>query len=385
MREILIICLSNLKHDPRVKRQIAFLNDKYKITTLGFTDPEVNGVDFYKIEYSKYNANTNPFLLFLKIMDLTILKNYEKAFWKSLDNPKKVLNKLKNKNFDLIIANDITAMPLVTEIKKTGTKIIFDAHEYYPELFQDNWKWRIFFKKQFTYLCDKYIPIADKMLCTSESMSKEYKKYYDVNPVVITNAPEYEKLPVTKVNQDKVKIIHHGGFKASRHIEILVEMMEYLDERFNMDLVVFMPTSDKNYVKRIKKMAKKNERISFIPPVPMPDISREFNKYDIGIHTLMPVNLNHKITIPNKFFEYVQSRLMIVASGGTEMARLVNKYNCGITFTDFTARNVADKLNTLTIDDIIFYKKQSHKNAKELSSMENKKTLIKTIETLINN
>lgn len=383
MKKVLIICLSDLEYDPRVRRQIDFLKNKYLITTLGLRSPQVENVNFYSIKYSTFNENKNPFILINKVFKLIVQKKYEEVFWKSIDiNEEKILE-LYDKRFDVIIANDISAMPIAMRIKNEDTKVIFDAHEYYAEWYNDNWKWRTFIKKMIVYLCNKYIPMADEMLCTSESMAEEYKKDYNFNPVVITNAPTYEKLSVSNVISEKIRIIHHGGFKASRHIDILVDMMKYLDERFYLDLVVFMPSSDKNYVAKIKEKASKYKRINFIPPVPMPEISKSFNSYDIGIHTLLPVNLNHKITIPNKFFEYVQSRLMIVTPGKTEMARLVNEYECGITLDDFNAKSVAEILNSLTTKDIMKYKENSNKNARQLSNIYNQKVLLKTISRII--
>ena len=60
----------------------------------------------------------------------------------------KYLESIKElKDFDLILANDIETLPLAFRLKgNSGTKVIFDAHEYATRQFENDRKWRILFK-----------------------------------------------------------------------------------------------------------------------------------------------------------------------------------------------------------------------------------------------
>lgn len=49
MKRILIIVFSDIQHDARVARQIAFLKENYKLSVLAFGGKENDGYQFIKI------------------------------------------------------------------------------------------------------------------------------------------------------------------------------------------------------------------------------------------------------------------------------------------------------------------------------------------------
>ena len=50
------------------------------------------------------------------------------------------------------------------------------------------------------------------------------------------------------------------------------------------------------------------------------------------------------------------------------MSRYVNKFDLGMIAKDWTAKSLAETIANTKIDKLTFYKNQSHKFAKELSS-----------------
>ena len=51
MKTILVISYSNLATDPRVNRQIRWLNEFYHVIAAGLTDPSVPGVRFISLSH----------------------------------------------------------------------------------------------------------------------------------------------------------------------------------------------------------------------------------------------------------------------------------------------------------------------------------------------
>ncbi len=49
MKKLLIISFTDQKMDPRVNRQIRFLKDKYKVSTVGLKSAEIDNVIFYPL------------------------------------------------------------------------------------------------------------------------------------------------------------------------------------------------------------------------------------------------------------------------------------------------------------------------------------------------
>jgi hypothetical protein len=281
----------------------------------------------------------------------------------------------------VIIVNDIESLPLALSIKKRA-KVLFDAHEYAPREYEDLWRWRILHQKYRTYLCKKFIPQCDRMITVCEGIADEYAAHFDVRPEIITNASDYRDLEPSEVHPEKIRIIHHGGVAPSRKLENMIEMMDYTDDRFSLDLML-VPSGPKEYFTVIRTMGEKRHNVRFVDPVPMKDIVQATNHYDIGLYVLEPNSFNNRYALPNKFFEFIQSRLAIAIGPSPEMKKLVKKYNLGIVSDDFSPRTMAEKINALTTEQIRFYKRQSHLAAKELSSERNLETMEKIIRQMI--
>ena len=375
-KKILIISASDLKNDPRVYRQIEFLKDNFNVTTLGLEDSEIENVRFYKLGFNK-TFFSRLIILFVRIFRLYgFLENY----W--LKN--KVIikdNSILNGKFDLIIANEIETVPLAFKCFNK-TKIILDLHEYAPREFEDKLSWKILHQKYVVHQCKKYLKSCDALTTVCTGIADEYKKTFDVNSEVITNAAKYYDLKPSNVNAN-IKIIHHGAAISSRKIEMMIEVINHLDKRFTLDLMLTLV--QKKYYDKLVNLVKGNERINIIPPVDMKDIVEKINKYDIGLFLLPPVNFNYEYALPNKFFEFIQARLAIAIGPSPEMNGIVKKYDLGIVSKNFEAVEMAETLNSLTSEKIYYYKMQADKSSHILSQEENKKKLREVVFNLIGN
>jgi glycosyltransferase involved in cell wall biosynthesis len=288
--------------------------------------------------------------------------------------------------FDLIIANDVESLPLAFELKKNA-KIIFDAHEYAPRHFEDKLMWRIFFQPFNIHLCKKYIPKVDAMTTVGKGLSIEYEKNFAVKNSIITNATWYAEINPSTVDVDKIKLIHHGGSTPSRKLELMIEMMSHLDNRFTLDLMLIVPqlasSKTSNYIDHLKQLASGDSRIRFLPPIKSEGLVKFINQYDIGVFLLPPVNFNYANTLPNKLFDFIQARLAVAIGPTPEMTEIVNHFDLGIVAEDFSPKKLADKLNAVTIEKLKHYKMQSGIAAKELSAEKNKELLNSIIKALL--
>jgi hypothetical protein len=161
----------------------------------------------------------------------------------------------------------------------------------------------------------------------------------------------------------------------------MIEMMQYLDERFSLTLILQETNlSSSNYARKLKKMAQTNSRIDFLEIMPQDRLIQFCNDYDIGFFFMPPSNTNITNSLANKFFQYLQSRLMLVVSPLPEMKRLVEAYNLGLVGENFDIKALAQRLNSLGAEEIMYFKRKSHESARELSSDFNRKKLQKIIE-----
>jgi len=369
--KILIIAYPSLLKDPRPYRQISLLHKDNYIHTIGGAPSGLEN-NFTVLKKHKF---------ILELLRLIALKFKFYSFYNLDIYKRQVIKKMTDESFDLVIVHEVRLLPMALLIAK-GTPVILDAHEYSPKNFDDNIFWRFFIKKYYIFLCEKFIPKTDKILTVSDGIVRAYKEKFNKETYLLTNAASYERdiFPNT-IAKDKIRLIHHGIASSSRKLELLIEMMKFLDNnKYELTFMLTSSTLSKFYLNRLKKMSK-DLNILFVPPVEREDLIRFSSKYDIGVHFVPPTNFNLKYGLGNKFFEFIQSRLVIAIGPDIEMSKYVKKYKLGIIANTWEPRSLADAISNVSNKKLMFFKNQAHKYAEKLSSKENDKLFCEIIKS----
>jgi glycosyltransferase involved in cell wall biosynthesis len=373
---VLVLSFSNLARDPRVNRQIRFLSERYRIIAAGYAPPDVPGVEFVPVELRAKSIAGKARSLFQYA-----IRNYDGYYWRQ-GHVRDLLERLANVRPDIIVANDLETLPLALRLA-AGAKVVFDAHEYAPLEWEDLLRFRLFEKPYRVRLCQRYIPQVDAMLTVCQSIADTYERDTGVRPVVITNAPDYEAaLEPSEPEGDpaRIRLVHHGGASPSRKLELMIEMMALLDERFELD---FLLTGNPAYTHELQRLAAGDPRIRFLDPVPMRELPRFLNRYDAGVYLLAPTSFNNRYALPNKLFEFIQARLAVVIGPSPEMARVVREAGCGVVAEDFTAAALATSLRKLDRGTVQRYKQHAHAAALELSAERNREILFGVLDEVL--
>lgn len=373
-KRILIFAYHDINRDPRAQRQIKWLSEFYQVDYICKTPATELKAKYYLLDNVNYIVSKLRMIYLL----FRFFKKY--TFPKSI---KKIKEQIKGNCYDIIIVHHINLLPAVEELKERS-KIILDAHEYYTEIYDDSLLWRLLMKPYHYWLAKKYLKICDLLIAVNESMAERYKNEFGLKTEFITNAVDFEEQYPTKVDASEIKMVHHGLASRSRKIEMMIELMKYLDKRYSLTLILLeINKLSKIYVNELKKIAKNNNRIIFIEPVSMKELVSFCNKYDIGLFFMPPTNYNEEYSLANKVFQFIQSRLMLAFSPLPEMKKIVLKYNLGILSDNFDVRNLAAKLNKLTAKEIYNFKLNAHKYANELSSEQNKVKFLELIKNFL--
>lgn len=378
MKHILVISFSNLKTDSRVRRHVNLLKKTYALTVACFEAEATSEYDLILLEEARLTPVRKS-----KLATLLALRLFKQAY--QTQYPHFSLGNRLTSKPNLIIANDVETLPLAFSIaEKYQCPVVMDAHEYAPRHFEDKLMWRLFFQPLNLYLCKKYIPRVTGFITIGKGLAREYEKHFPVKPVVVTNANNYFELSPSKASDTKIKLVHHGIANASRKLELMIEMMNYLDERFTLDMFLLSPSQGsaktKNYPTELKALAAKNPRVRILDPIKSELIVPQINAYDMGVFLVPPINFNYENGLPNKLFDFIQARLAIAVGPTPEMAEIVHQYNLGVVSHDFNPKSLADKLNAMTRDDLMKFKTNTARAAQELNAEENAKILVKVIE-----
>lgn len=373
------MCIANPSKNPRPNRIINLLTQKgYSVDTIAYkSDGNLNIFNENILEELSLNKKEKIKRLFLKVLRLFIpnlsvkIKITEKIY--NLDKIKMDLN-----CYDLVVVENIEMLPFA--VNNNSKKILCDLREFYPLEYENSFLFRLLESKFKIDICKKYLKKCDELITVSTGLIKGYQKYFNLTPKLLMSTPNYFEISV-KVNDGKnIKMVHHGAANIDRKLENMIEMFKYLDDRFYLD---FYLVGNQKYINKLKEISKPYSKIRFLEPVPFNDIIPTMNQYDIGLYLLEPTGFNTEYALPNKFFEYIQARLMLAIGPSYDMKKIVEQYNLGIVSKNFDSKELAIELNKLSYEDILIYKENSNIASKELCYENESKKLTAILDKLL--
>jgi hypothetical protein len=430
---LLILCLSDISKDPRVIRQINWLESDYELIVAGYTRPLDHSVCFIDISppgwfYRKIRSSLAKIsilkyiychfrkiryslakILILKLIYRSIFsstisstnvisdglrgysqnENVELEFNPNIYYENKIKNiscydNLKQIEPNLILANDLDCLVIARQLWP-NVKVVFDAHEFAPGEYNstDNF-WLKNEKPSRIWACNNYLSSVSGMTTVCQGIADEFNRNFNIpcNIEIITNSPFFESIPV-KGTGSIIRVIHHGIGSPLRKIELMAEAVKELGKGWELHLILV--EGDFAYIKSLKKRYKNYANIYFHDPVPTKLIAKFISQFDIGIFILEPDIFNYKWALPNKFFEFIQARLAIAVGPSPEMARIVNSYGLGIVSPDFSAESMASSLKSLSKIEIDIFKSNSNNAASIYSAERNRDKMLSVIKNALTN
>ncbi|WP_153786938.1 glycosyltransferase [Pseudomonas sp. EMN2] len=361
MKTVLLLSFSNLIRDPRVHRHGVCLAETFRVVTAGY-----GGAPSYASEHIEIPSprQSGLFKKLLKAVFL-FLRIYAPVYWLD-DDKRRARALLKDRQYDVIVANDASSLPVAFSVSGKQTPVLADMHEFAPGEQLEGWKWNFFWKGYPEYLCRRYLIKAKKVVTVCESIAELYQaEFLGERPGVLMNCPSYIDARPRPLHA-QIKLVHHGLGCPSRKLELMAEAALLLDERFAFEFMLV--ESNKAYCDSLKAKYS-GAKITFREPVPMTEIAKVLNEdYDMGVFLLEPEAVNYKYALPNKLFEFIQARLAVAISPSVEMAALVSATGVGVIAEDFTSISLARAINALDNDQIMAMKEASSVAAQRYSS-----------------
>lgn len=239
----------------------------------------------------------------------------------------------------IVHCHDITTLHAGVIIKKkTGAKLIYDAHEYY----EGSAGLSPIRKKLFKLIHLKCCRFVDTFFVVNKSIASLYKKEYRkfVDPIVIMNAvnippcSEYDGRlhKAAGISQDKKIILFQGGYSKFRGLDKLIDCACYFPEDWVLVLMGWgmLESSLKEQVESYSKELEREIAVRFVPAAPQEDLVLWTQGAEVGVILYENNGINHKYCTPNKLWEFPAAGVPIIVSPRIEMEAIVNKYGHGI-------------------------------------------------------
>lgn len=187
------------------------------------------------------------------------------------------------------------------------------------------------------------------MVSVSHSAAEYFSKKYKIRtPTVITNCPYSEFVLPDPVQKEHFEVLYHGQLYLGRGYEEFVKSALFLKK--NVLLLIRGYGFLENELRQIVIDNQLEKKVRFDPPVEVKDLVSMAATSNVGVVLTQPVNINFKLTVSNKIFEYIHAALPVILSDVPEHRYLNNKYHFGIVVTDFSPQGIADCINRLASD-----------------------------------
>ena len=360
MPEALVLCGADPVTDPRPNRMIRALARDHRVVVLCRGRSPLPEVECIQIPRHP-RRNFPQKLLGVVRMRLGRLRP---TLWPP--GLPALASRLRRRRFDLVVVHDLLLLPIALAIAGRRARVIFDAREYYPRQYEDRLWWRLMFQPLNYALCRRYLRRASAVVTVSPGLAEEFKNEFSVACHLMPSLPVARDLAPRAVDPARIRLVHHGLASPSRQLEVMIELMDHLPERYTLDMLL-MP-SDQAYLARLQKLCAARPRVRILPPVPFAELVPFTHAYDIGLFLVPPVSFNLRHALPNKFFEFVQARLMVAIGPSPDMARFVRAHDLGVVADDFAPATLAAKIAAVSPEAILRYKQNAHAAAALLNS-----------------
>ena len=258
---------------------------------------------------------------------------------------------------DVYHAHDLNTLPVAVALARaTRAKLVFDAHELYPELSTlsptERTVWRIAERP--------LMRRADQVITVCESIADEIRSRSQVRrPLVLLNCPRLgtvdgvpdssllvKKLGAGTANGRPI-VLYQGGFAPNRGLPELVAAAA----RFDNALLVLMGWGRLEQDLREQVVSEGLQgRVVISGPVPQKELLGYTRGAHIGVIPYRPVGLNNYYSTPNKLFEYMAAGVPLAVSRLPELVRFVEGLGVGRAFEPGDPAAIAAAVNALLRD-----------------------------------
>jgi len=270
------------------------------------------------------------------------------------------------KRYDIYHCHDASTLPfgfLFAKLYKK--KLIYDAHEFFPDLFIERPDFKILQKIKFRIskflnrnLPEKcFIKRINGMITVNRSLARLYKKYYKIEKEIIYlwNVPyinNFEKKDLYTffgLNSNIPIILYEGSLNFYVNLETVLMILSKLKNPFYF---VLLGEFDKQFEKEFFSLAEslKIKNKIYYTLFPYKELIPYISTATVGLFFAKPIFLSFKYSLPNKIFDYLVAGLPIIASDLPEISKLIKKYNLGIIIDPSDVEKSAFEIDYLLTD-----------------------------------
>lgn len=247
------------------------------------------------------------------------------------DATKRVLQAARNLDADVYHIHDPELIPRGLQLIRDGKKVIFDAHEDFPQ--------QILSKNYLSKLNRKLLSHAVAVLeiwalrkfshvITATPHIKEKFQSAGIRSTAVNNFPLMTELSAESVDKASSPgtLVYIGGITTLRGIRIILSVLETLGGAATLNLAgVFQEAGLQTELEAMPGW----KYVNYAGMLDRAEVSRLVAESSIGLVTLLPTAA-YIHSLPIKMFEYMSAGIPIIASDFPLWRGIVEESGCGI-------------------------------------------------------
>jgi glycosyltransferase involved in cell wall biosynthesis len=251
---------------------------------------------------------------------------------------------------DVLVANDLDTLlaNYLAKKFKPSAELVYDSHEYFTEVPELTSRPRV---QKIWLKIERFIfPKLKKCYTVNQSIAEIYSSLYGKEMKVVRNiSPLWKSDNIADkktlgIPENKPLIILQGaGINIDRGAEEAVEAMQNID-------AILLILGDGDVVPELKKRVNQlnlAEKVLFFGKKPYDVMMNYTTHADIGLTLDKPTNLNYRLSLPNKVFDYMHTSTVVISSEIKEVANIVRTNKIGEVLTDVTPTCISKTINAL--------------------------------------
>lgn len=221
---------------------------------------------------------------------------------------------------DLVYVHDLPFLRHGRRLaERWSVPLVFDAHEIYYE--QDTFTTRE--RRRLRRMERRHLPKVDLFVTVNRFIADWYsERYPGLEVAVVHNSlPDHEPaerttarrdlLAATGFDDDHVVVLFQGWLSAERNLRTMVAALDHVPQHVRLVVVGYGEHLDE--LRSLAAGLEHPERVCFLGRMEQDALLRLTPGADLGLIPYLPVDLNHRLCSPNKFFEFVQSGVPVLA------------------------------------------------------------------------
>ncbi|WP_409405307.1 glycosyltransferase [Priestia megaterium] len=289
------------------------------------------------------------------IVAALLLKTKLQVVWVRGSIILRMILKGRKKKYDIYHSNDLNTLPqgfICSKLRFKRKCLVYDSHEVQTS--RTGYDSGVYAKME-AFFINK----IDSMIVENHTRAKYNEDLYGFYPNVVYNYPFQPK----KRHQETIDLherlglpenekilLYQGGIQTGRGLEKLVQAAPLFKEG---TLVFIGDGRIKPELERMVAEMKLEDKVKFIPKVPLQDLPKYTKNAYLGFQVLNNVCFNHYSASSNKLFEYIMSDVPVVACDFPEIKKVVEGEHIGLCVDSHDYEEIASAVNQLLRDPVL--------------------------------